>query len=62
MAVPKKKTSRARKNRRKAVWARMEKKNLVPCPHCHELMMPHHICHYCGYYRGIQYLVVEEIE
>lgn len=62
MAVPKKKTSRARKNRRKSVWANLEKDNLVECPQCHELKMPHHICHRCGYFRGIQYLVIEEIE
>lgn len=62
MAVPKKKTSRARKNRRKSIWMRLEKKNLVECPQCHALKVPHHICHSCGSYRGIEYLVIEEVE
>ncbi|MDQ7030376.1 MAG: 50S ribosomal protein L32 [Ardenticatenia bacterium] len=61
-AVPKKKVSRARRNRRKAMWMRMQKAKLVPCPRCHELTMPYHICHHCGYYRGIQYIEIEEEE
>ncbi|RME10095.1 MAG: 50S ribosomal protein L32 [Ardenticatenia bacterium] len=61
-AVPKKKVSKARSSRRKAVWMRLDKPNLVECPHCRELMVPHHICRNCGYYRGVAYLEVEEAE
>ncbi len=61
-AVPKKKPSRARTKRRKAVWMQLKETKLVPCPRCHELMVPYHICHNCGYYRGIQYIEIEETE
>jgi len=28
--------------------------DLVPCPACHEMHRPHHICPGCGMYRGRQ--------
>ena len=49
MAVPKGKTSKARKRSRAANW-KLNKPNLVECPHCHELKMPHPVCGNCGYY------------
>jgi len=32
---------------------------LVPCPQCHALRRPHHICPNCGTYRGEKYIDVE---
>ena len=49
MAVPKGKTSKARKRSRAANW-KLSKPNLVECPHCHELKKPHQVCGNCGYY------------
>ena len=49
MAVPKGKTYKARKRARAANW-KLNKPNLVECPHCHELKMPHQVCGNCGYY------------
>ncbi len=52
MAVPKRKTSSARKNkRRSSVW-KLAMPNLVKCSQCHELKMPHRVCESCGYYDG----------
>ena len=31
---------------------KLENKNLVECPHCHEMMMQHRVCPSCGYYDG----------
>jgi large subunit ribosomal protein L32 len=58
MAVPKKKLSRARRDRRRAHQA-LDKLNLTNCPQCHALMRPHAVCPTCGTYRGVQYLVIE---
>jgi len=53
MAVPKKKHSRARRDRRRAHWkAKGKGLTLVECPRCHESKRPHHICANCGYYKG----------
>ena len=46
---PKNRTSKARKNKRRANW-KMETVNLVKCPKCGELMMPHRVCKNCGSY------------
>lgn len=51
MAVPKKRHSRSRTNKRKAVWKRIDKPGLVECPQCRELKMPHRACLSCGYYK-----------
>jgi large subunit ribosomal protein L32 len=52
MAVPKRKQSSARQNkRRSSVW-KMSAPTLVKCPKCGELMVPHRVCGNCGYYKG----------
>ncbi len=35
---------------------------LVECPHCHAMILPHRVCPECGYYEGRQVLVFEEKE
>ncbi|MDD7457056.1 MAG: 50S ribosomal protein L32 [Clostridia bacterium] len=59
MAVPKGKTSRARKNSRAANW-KLTTANLSECPQCHELKQSHKVCPKCGYYDGK--LVVDKTE
>ena len=53
MAVPKGKTSKAAKRKR-----RTHKKLLVPglnaCPNCGEFKLSHRMCSNCGYYDGKQ--------
>ena len=52
MAVPKRKQSSARQNkRRSSVW-KMSAPTLVKCPKCGELTVPHRVCGNCGYYKG----------
>ncbi len=51
MAAPKKKTSRSRRNMRRAHHA-LRAPTVVECPNCGELKRPHHVCGSCGYYRG----------
>ena len=46
---PKNKTSKARRDKRRANW-KMSAPNLVRCSKCGELMMPHRVCKACGSY------------
>lgn len=51
MAVPKKKTSKSRRNMRRSHLA-LKGINLVECPNCGEMKQTHHVCGACGYYDG----------
>lgn len=53
MAVPKRKTSKARRDKRRANW-KLESPAMVKCPQCHEWKMPHRVCPECGVYNGKQ--------
>ncbi len=53
MAVPKRKTSKSRKRKRRSHLA-LEVKSLTLCPKCGSPMMPHRACPECGYYKGRQ--------
>ena len=59
MAVPKRKTSKQRKNKRRVSSYRLNKTTVVECPNCHESKMPHRICPSCGHYDGKSIIVVE---
>lgn len=52
MAVPKRKTSKARRNtRRSAVW-KLDMPAFAKCSQCGELKVAHRVCKSCGYYNG----------
>ena len=52
MAVPKRKVSKARRDkRRSSVW-KLSTPNLVRCSNCGEYMVPHRVCGYCGFYKN----------
>jgi len=61
MPNPKRRHSKARRNRRRA-HDHLTPRQLVECPHCHETKLAHHACPYCGYYRGREVVLVEESE
>ena len=51
MAVPKRKVSKARRDKRRSnVW-KLEAPALVKCSHCGELKVPHQVCGNCGFYK-----------
>ncbi|HEX16498.1 MAG TPA: 50S ribosomal protein L32 [Deltaproteobacteria bacterium] len=60
MAVPKKRTSKSRRDKRRT-HKKLTPPNVVLCPQCHEPKLPHHVCPHCGTYRGKEILEVEEI-
>lgn len=51
MAQPKRRWSKQRTHTKRSTW-KLDKKNLVECPHCHKLTEQHKACAYCGYYNG----------
>ena len=58
MAVPKKKTSQARRDQRRSHHA-IKNINLVACPNCGAPHKPHRVCAECGYYKGRNAVAVE---
>ncbi len=51
MANPKRRHSKARKNKRRA-HDYLTALSLTECPNCHEMKLPHQACPHCGHYKG----------
>jgi large subunit ribosomal protein L32 len=51
MAVPKKRTSRTRRDKRRATH-KISAARLNECPRCHHQRLPHRVCPNCGTYAG----------
>jgi len=49
MAVPRKKVSRSRRDKRRSHHA-LKSPATVECSHCGERKRPHHVCPACGHY------------
>jgi len=52
MAVPKKKTSKAKTRSRRASAWRLERPSSGRCPRCDSVKRPHVVCGNCGWYGG----------
>lgn len=52
MAAPKRRTSKAKRNSRRASAYRLNKATVSECPQCHEPKLPHRVCGSCGYYKN----------
>ena len=60
MAVPKRKVSKARRDKRRSnVW-KLQAPTLVACPKCGAYHLPHRVCKQCGTYNGKTVLTVDE--
>ena len=55
MPVPKRKRSRARRDKRFANWG-LKVKAITVCQNCQEPLSPHQACMLCGYYKGMKVL------
>lgn len=62
MAVPKRKTSKAKRDSRRASNFKLEQPNLTECPQCHELKASHTVCKKFGYYDGKQVIDMDAKE
>ena len=52
MAVPKKKTSKAKsRSRRSSAW-RLDRPSRNICSHCGSTKLPHRVCGNCGWYKN----------
>lgn len=60
MAVPKKKTSKSRRNMRRS-HDRVATPTVIYCE-CGEPTLPHRVCSSCGAYKGKQQLFKEDAE
>jgi large subunit ribosomal protein L32 len=50
--VPKRKTTRAKRDMRRANHDRVKPPNAIPCPNCGDMMLSHRVCPSCGHYKG----------
>lgn len=60
MAVPKKKTSKSRKNMRRA-HDFLTAPCVSVCPQCKAPKLPHRVCLSCGTYKGREVLKAEDL-
>ncbi len=58
MAHPKRKTSKARRDKRRT-HQKLAGPTLATCPNCGAKHLRHHACGECGYYRGRQVISIE---
>ena len=52
MAVPKKKVSSARRDKRRSNNSKLSLPGIVVCPKCKEYVPAHRVCKNCGSYNG----------
>lgn len=61
MPVPKKKTSRSKRNMRRSHDA-LSSVTTITCDNCDSPMRPHRVCPSCGYYRGREVVAMVDTE
>jgi large subunit ribosomal protein L32 len=59
-ALPKRKISQVRRDRRRAHYLRLKTPKMTRCPQCQALQIAHHVCKECGTYNGVQVIKVAE--
>ena len=53
MAVPKRKTSKTRRDKRRASSYKLPRVTITTCSNCGSPKLPHRVCKECGYYDGL---------
>lgn len=59
MAVPKRKTSKSKRDKRRT-HHKLKLINIVECPRCHSKKISHRVCENCGYYAENEIIIFEE--
>ena len=62
MANPKRKHSKARRDKRRSANSKMYSSSLSICSNCKKPVMPHRVCPFCGYYKGKPVVMVETVK
>ncbi len=60
MAVPKRKQSKARRDKRRSSTWKLDAPAMVKCSHCGNYTLAHRVCSACGYYDGKEVIKVEQ--
>ena len=60
MAVPKRKVSKARRDKRRSSNWKLEAPEMAKCPKCGEYVLTHRVCSACGTYDGKQVIEVKD--
>ena len=60
MAVPKRKVSKARRDKRRSSTWKLEAPEMAKCPKCGEYVLTHRVCSACGTYDGKQVIEVKD--
>ncbi len=60
MAVPKKKTSKSKRDMRRAHDA-VSAPGISTCDNCGEPKVPHRVCGQCGYYKGKEVISSDDV-
>lgn len=60
MAVPKRKVSKARRDKRRSSHWKLKTPSIVACSKCGAYHLPHRVCKACGTYNGREVLKVTE--
>lgn len=59
MAVPKRKVSKARRDKRRSSTWKIASPTMVKCPKCGEYNLSHRVCKACGFYGGKEIIAKE---
>ena len=64
MAVPKRKVSKARRDKRRSNNSKLYMPGMVKCsnPECNEMVLAHRVCKVCGFYGGKQVITLKQKE
>jgi large subunit ribosomal protein L32 len=52
VSLPKRRTTRSKRNMRRANHDKVAAPTIVPCANCGAMMVPHRVCKACGHYDG----------
>ena len=59
MAVPKRKVSKARRDKRRSSTWKLALPGTTTCPKCGEVVLRHRVCKACGTYAGKEIVAVD---
>ncbi len=60
MAVPKRKVSKARRDKRRSNNSKLSMPGMTKCPKCGEYNLSHRVCKACGTYAGKEIITIKE--
>lgn len=60
MAVPKRRKSSSKRDKRRANHDKVTPKQYITCNNCGEVTLPHRACAACGWYKGRQVVAAAE--